>query len=45
MLCFGSYKLGVSGPSGDIDALVLCPNYVDWEEHFFGMLYPILEEY
>ncbi len=45
LLCFGSYKLGVSTPKGDIDAIVLCPSYVDREKHFFGMLYSLFEEY
>lgn len=44
LLCFGSYKLGVSSPSGDIDCIVLTPNYVDRDKHFFGDLYQILEE-
>lgn len=29
LLPFGSYKLGVSSPNGDIDCLVLSPVYVD----------------
>lgn len=37
--------MGVSTPSGDIDAIVLAPNYVDREKHFFGILYNILNEY
>jgi len=45
LLCFGSYKLGVSSPNGDIDSIVLAPNYVDWDKHFFGDLYNLLEEY
>lgn len=44
LLCFGSYKLGVSGPQGDIDAIVLCPNYVDREKHFFGILYKMFQD-
>lgn len=44
LLCFGSYKLGVSTPSGDIDALVLAPSYVKRNEHFFGTLFEILQE-
>jgi poly(A) polymerase len=44
LLPYGSYKLGVSSPSGDVDALVLAPHYVDRNEDFFGMLYPLLEE-
>jgi poly(A) polymerase len=45
VLCFGSYKLGVSSPKGDIDAIVLTPIYVDREKHFFGTLFEILFEY
>lgn len=45
LLCFGSYKLGVSTPSGDIDAIVLSPNYVHRDRDFFGTLYQMLEEY
>lgn len=45
MLCFGSYKLGVSSPKGDVDAIILVPIYVDWEKHFFGLLFDILSEY
>ena len=44
LLCYGSYKLGVSGPDGDIDALVLAPNYVNRDKHFFGTLYDLLKE-
>ena len=44
LLCFGSYKLGVSTPTGDIDALVLSPYYVDRERDFFGILYGILKK-
>jgi poly(A) polymerase Pap1 len=29
LLCFGSYVLGVSSPTGDIDCVVLAPNYLD----------------
>lgn len=29
VLCFGSYKLGVSSPKGDVDAIILCPVHVD----------------
>lgn len=29
VFCFGSYKLGVSSPTGDIDCIIICPNYVD----------------
>lgn len=45
LLCFGSYKLGVSSPHGDMDCIVLAPNYVDREKHFFGDLYQLLQEY
>lgn len=43
LLCFGSYKLGVATPSGDMDTLVLVPKYVDRKVHFFGILYNMLE--
>ena len=42
LLCYGSYKLGVSTPTGDIDALVLAPLYVDRNKHFFGTLFDLL---
>lgn len=45
VLCFGSYKLGVSSPNGDVDAIVLVPFYVDREKHFFGTLYEMLQDY
>lgn len=35
----------MSSPHGDIDSIVLAPNYVDREKHFFGDLYQILEDY
>ena len=41
---YGSYKLGVSEPSGDIDVQVVGPHYVDRQNDFFGELYPMLEE-
>ena len=44
LLCYGSYKLGVSSPSGDIDTLILAPYYVDRNDDFFGELYPLLME-
>lgn len=44
LLCYGSYKLGVSTPTGDIDALVLSPSYIDRDRDFFGTLYKILQE-
>lgn len=45
LLCYGSYKLGVSSPNGDIDALVLSPSYVDRDKHFFGTLFDLLVQY
>lgn len=45
MVCFGSYVLGVSEPGGDIDSIVIAPNYIDWEKHFFGYFYEIIEEF
>lgn len=45
LLCYGSYKLGVSSPHGDIDALVLSPSYVDRDKHFFGILFELLTQY
>ena len=45
LLCYGSYKLGVSSPNGDIDALVLSPDYVKRDEHFFGDLFELLQQY
>ena len=44
LLCYGSYKLGVSTPSGDMDTLVLVPTYVERNKHFFGLLFGILEQ-
>lgn len=44
LLPYGSYKLGVSSPTGDIDSLILAPYFVDREEDFFGLLYPLLTE-
>lgn len=44
LMPYGSYKLGVSSPSGDIDSLILAPNYVDRIEDFFGLLYGLLQE-
>lgn len=44
ILCYGSYKLGVSGPNGDVDCLVLAPKYVKRDEHFFGILFGMLND-
>lgn len=44
LFCYGSYKLGVSEPSGDIDVQVVAPSYVDRQNDFFGVLYPLLDE-
>ena len=41
---FGSHRLGVNFRGGDIDTLVLAPNYVDRDEHFFGLLPYILRK-
>jgi poly(A) polymerase Pap1 len=44
LLPYGSYKLGVSSPTGDIDTLVLAPYFVDRDEDFFGLLHGLLAE-
>jgi poly(A) polymerase len=44
LLPYGSFKMGVSSVSGDIDSLVIAPHYVDRHEDFFGCLYPLLKE-
>jgi poly(A) polymerase len=44
LLPYGSYKLGVSSPTGDIDTLVLAPYFVDRDEDFFGLLHGLLSE-
>lgn len=45
ILCFGSYKLGVSSKNGDIDSIILVPYYVDRDEDFFGDLFDILYKF
>jgi poly(A) polymerase len=37
LLAFGSYRLGVSGPGGDMDVLCCAPRYID-RTMFFGSL-------
>jgi poly(A) polymerase len=44
LLPYGSYKLGVSSPTGDIDTMVLAPYFVDRDEDFFGLLHGLLSE-
>jgi poly(A) polymerase len=44
LLTFGSHKLGVNWINGDVDSLVLSPQYVDREKHFFGDLADILRK-
>ena len=44
ILPFGSHRLGVNFRGGDIDTLVLAPNYVKRDEHFFGLLPGILRQ-
>lgn len=44
LLPYGSFKMGVSSVSGDIDTLIIAPHYVDRQKDFFGSLYPLLKE-
>lgn len=40
----GSFRLGVYGPSSDIDCLVVAPRHIKRSEHFFNVLAPMLRE-
>ena len=40
----GSYRLGVYGPSSDIDILVVVPRHIDRTNHFFKILAPKLRQ-
>ncbi|EGR32994.1 nuclear poly polymerase npap nucleotidyltransferase protein binding, putative [Ichthyophthirius multifiliis] len=44
LLFFGSYKLKVNSRGSDIDAVCLCPFYVEREKNFFGDLVHILSQ-
>lgn len=41
---YGSYRLGVNAPDGDVDTLVLCGSELK-AEHFFGKLLQLLREH
>jgi len=43
ILTFGSYRLGVHGPSSDIDTCCVVPRHIT-TEHFFRKLVPLLQQ-